>query len=87
MNFMVKSIVFQVNDMTSRGPKTFCVALQTPTNMLKSLHKTIVSLRSKQNDRKTSQTISEDQNASYWHVLWFQTHFQGELEQNVSNSW
>ena len=49
--------------MTSRGPKKFCVALHTPTNVLETLHKTIVSPGSKQNDRTMSQTISEDQNA------------------------
>ena len=61
---MVKSSVFQANDMTSRDPKKLCVALQTPTNVLESLPKTIVSPRSKQNDRTTSQTISKDTNAS-----------------------
>ena len=60
---MVKCSVFQVSDMTSIGPKKFYVGLQTPTNVLESLPKTIVSPASKQNDRTASQNISEDQNA------------------------
>ena len=48
---MVKSSVFQVNDMTSRGPKNLCVALHTSTNVLETLLETIVSFKIKQCDR------------------------------------